>query len=138
MSERGKIKHECRAQQINDFSGILRRRNITPTDIDGAYDLSGRAFIFLEGKYSRKFMDYGQKCFYVNLCNAIRPLPAIVIVYDHFVSNCKEEVNVIDKEVSVREYYRNTDNNGWVRPLKPWTGILEVIEAFEGEFCLGL
>lgn len=41
-----------RAQQINDFSGLQRRRNITPTDLDGYVEYSGNVFVFLEGKCS--------------------------------------------------------------------------------------
>jgi hypothetical protein len=49
--ERGKIRNEKYAKQLNDFRGLLRRRGITPTDIDGLIDYNGKAFIFQSKRF---------------------------------------------------------------------------------------
>ena len=59
--ERGKIRNENHAKQLNDFSGLLRRRGITPTDIDGLIDYSGRAFIHWKGNTPIPNYRWGKK-----------------------------------------------------------------------------
>lgn len=59
--KRGVIRNVARKQQINNFEGLLRGRNITPTDIDGFIDYGGHAFIYFEGKLMDTEIETGQK-----------------------------------------------------------------------------
>ena len=46
--ERGKIRNRDQAQQIRDFSGMCFRGTITPTDIDGYFEINNELFVFME------------------------------------------------------------------------------------------
>lgn len=93
MSIRGEIKHRNRARQINDFSGILLHRNITPSDIDLFIDLNGKAIIVGEGKLVGANLTIGQKIMIQNLCGGFNG-PAIGIVWFHDEYNFENDVNV--------------------------------------------
>jgi hypothetical protein len=84
---RGVITFRQRALQINDFSGLVRHRNITPTDIDGYLDYNGVAFLFMEGKHVNAKRSYGQRRSFENLCNAIIAggRLACALIYTHEV-----------------------------------------------------
>lgn len=100
---KGVIQHRKRALQINDFSGLVRHRGITPTDLDGCLDYRGSAFLFMEGKFQDAPTPIGQKRFLENLCNAVLDGGkfACAIIYTHNAPSSKD-VNVassIVKEV---------------------------------------
>lgn len=127
--ERGDIKHRYRAKQINSFAGLIRRRNITPTDIDGLIEYNGNAFIMLEGKYGDAKLPEGQKMALENLANAIIDGKKIVviIVYRHYIENTNEDIIVSQQFVS--DVYFN----------KKWKkidgfNVLQTIERFEN-YC---
>jgi hypothetical protein len=128
-SQRGNIKHKARAQQINSFSGLIRRRNITPTDIDGLIDYNGKAFIILEGKYGDAELPKGQRMALENLANAMLDgsKKVVVIVFRHNIHNVNQEINVSLQPVT--EIY-------FKRKWFPITlkNTLEVIEIFE-KYC---
>lgn len=89
MPLRGEIIHRNRAKQINSFTGLIRRRGITPTDIDGAIEYKGNLFIFLEGKHKDALMPLGQKLFLENVCNAITSdnKLSVAILYNHSIDS---------------------------------------------------
>lgn len=57
------LRNEDRARQLNIFGGIKLPRGIGLTDVDGALDFSGEAFIYFEGKFGKASMPYGQRSF---------------------------------------------------------------------------
>lgn len=59
-NNRGRIQNRLRSQQIIDFSGI-RYKNITPTDIDGFFEKTGKAFVFYEYKLEGAEIPRGQE-----------------------------------------------------------------------------
>ena len=128
-TQRGNIKHKTRAQQINSFSGLLRRRNITPTDIDGLIDYNGKAFIILEGKYGDAEIPKGQRMALENLANAILDgsKQVTVIVFRHNINDVNEDVKVSEQSVTQvyfkRKWFTITTKN-----------VLEVIDKFE-KYC---
>ncbi len=124
---RGTIAYHDRAQQINDFHGLLRKRNITPTDIDGMIDYNGKAFIFFEGKYGDKEMDYGQRLAFENLCKALN-CPYLIIRYNHNVNNTNVDVDVA-KQLVIRYY----ENGRW-KAVKGAATVLEFVESFEQKY----
>lgn len=126
---KGDIRNESYAKQINSFSGLLRRRGITPTDIDGLIDYNGKAFIVLEGKFGDAPIPMGQRIALENIANAIHEggKQIIVLVFRHNVS-LSLQVDVSTQFVS--EYYYNRQ---W-HLTKKQINILNAIVKFE-EFC---
>jgi hypothetical protein len=126
-TQRGNIKYKSRAQQINSFSGLIRRRNITPTDIDGIIDYNGKAFVILEGKHGDAELPKGQRMALENLANAILDgnKRVVVIVFRHDIHDVNIEVNV-SKQLVTELYYKRK----WCETTVP-KNVLEVIEMFE-------
>jgi len=129
FSQRGNIKNKGRAQQINSFSGLIRRRNITPTDIDGLIDYNGKAFIILEGKYGDAELPKGQRMALENLANAMLDgsKKVVVIIFRHNIHNVNEEINVSTQPVTEIYFKRK-----WF-PISS-KSTLQVIEIFE-KYC---
>ena len=127
--ERGDIKHRYRAKQINSFAGLIRRRNITPTDIDGIIDYGGKAFIILEGKYGDAELPKGQKMALENLANTILEAKkkSLVIVYRHYVHNVNDDINVSKQLVSDIYFKRKWFEIGFDKT------VLQIIEIFEND-----
>jgi hypothetical protein len=128
-TQRGNIKYKSRAQQINSFSGLIRRRNITPTDIDGLIDYNGKAFIILEGKYGDAELPKGQRMALENLANAMLDgsKKVVVIVFRHNIHNVNQDINVSLQPVTEIYFKRK-----WFSITLKNT--LEVIEIFE-KYC---
>jgi hypothetical protein len=101
---RGVITYRKRALQINDFSGLIRHRGITPTDIDGFIDYAGVAFLFMEGKHTNAKIPLGQKLSFKHLCDAIinGGRLACAIIYTH---NTGVEQDVDVANCMVKEAY---------------------------------
>jgi len=127
FTERGDIKHRDRAKQINSFAGLIRRRNITPTDVDGLIEYNGNVFIMLEGKYGDAELPKGQKMALENLANAILlgKKKVLIIVFRHYVNNTNEEIIVSNQLVSEIFFKRK-----WFQICYNKT-VLELIEIFE-------
>lgn len=127
--ERGDIKFKGRAKQINSFVGLIRRRNITPTDIDGIIDYGGKAFIILEGKYGDAELPKGQKMALENLANTILEAKkkSLVIVYRHHVHNVNDDINVSKQLVSDIYFKRKWFEIGFDKT------VLQIIEIFEND-----
>lgn len=125
--ERGNIKFKARAKQLNSFNGMIRRRNITPTDIDGIIDYNGKAFVILEGKYGDAELPKGQKIALENLANTILSANkrVVVIIYRHFIHDTNQEINVSKQIVSDIYFKRKWDK------ITVEKNVLEVIEMFE-------
>ena len=125
--ERGDIKFKGRAKQLNSFYGMIRRRNITPTDIDGIIDYGGKAFVILEGKYGDAELPKGQKMALENLANTILSANkrVVVIIYRHFVHDTNKDINVSKQLVSDIYFKRKWDK------ITVEKNVLEVIEMFE-------
>ena len=129
MSEffkRDELKFKGRARQINSFLGLIRRRNITPTDIDGIIDYNGKAFIILEGKYGDAELPKGQKMALENLANAIleSKKKVVVIIFRHNVHNINNDIIVSQQLVSDIYFKRKWDK------ITVEKTVLEVIEMF--------
>jgi hypothetical protein len=124
--ERGKIRNEKYAKQLNDFRGLLRRRGITPTDIDGLIDYNGKAFIFLEGKHANTALPMGQKMALENIAKAIQDAKreVIVFVFRHNVEQ-SQQITVADQLVTEIYYQRR-----WFPPTKK-LNVLDAIIIFE-------
>jgi hypothetical protein len=127
--KRGDIRNEGFVKQINSFSGLLRRRGITPTDIDGLIDYNGKAFVILEGKFGNTTLPMGQKMALENLANAIQEggRKVILMVFRHNVP-IEQAIDVSSQNVS--DYYFNYK---WQKPCEE-INVLEAVIKFE-QFC---
>ena len=107
-SVRGNIIHRERARQIISYSGLVRHRNITPTDIDGFIDYNGNAFIYMDAKLEGKGIEFGQKRAFENLVksHAKAKHPTCAIIFRH---NTLAEQDIIANECYVDDYYCNMD-----------------------------
>lgn len=95
------FNHRERAKQLISFEGMKRRGNLSPTDIDGFQEYNGKLFLYFEGKLNGKRMDVGQRCAFVNICEALEGNPnrvAWVLVFEH---NTPLEEDVIAKDQNV-------------------------------------
>lgn len=121
---RGVINQRERSLQVNDFSGLLRRRGITPTDLDGYIDYSGNAFLFLEGKSKGVNLSIGQRLCFEHLVDALDMAGkfSCAIVYEH-VSMPSEDIDVASCIVS-KAYFRGK----WVNQNR---SVLSFINSFE-------
>lgn len=90
-SERGKIQHAGRAQQIIDFSG-LRWGKITPTDTDGLLDFYDEAWVGYETKLYGTQIHFGQKLAFARLNDDLEKTgkPCIFIIAYH----CQSDTNI--------------------------------------------
>ena len=128
-TERGDIKYRERAKQINSFAGLIRRRNITPTDVDGLIEYNGNVFIMLEGKYGDAELPKGQRMALENLANAILDgnKKVVIIVYRHYIENSNKDVIVSEQFVSDVYFDRKWNKiSGF--------NVLQTIERFEN-YC---
>ena len=81
--KRGQVSYRNRASQIRDYSGI-RYGDITPTDIDGFFEMSGRVFVFYELKTPDAPFLRGQRLAFERLCDLVAPpKESIFIIAEH-------------------------------------------------------
>lgn len=127
MSIRGKMSYRERGRQINDFSGLVFERNITPTDIDAMIDFAGKLFVYIELKYGNAPMPPGQRRALeaaVKSHNAAKN-KAFAILARHTVENPEDDVDV--SIVMVDSYY---NGKSWRPPLEPLT-VREAVDAIK-------
>lgn len=124
---RGAIEHTARAQQINDFSGLLFGK-ITPTDIDGLIEYKDKAYVFIEVKYNGKDLPYGQRLAIKRLVDdtSAQGKQAIALIVNHEVGDTNRPVPVA--ECIVRELYHGKEKL-WRPPKIPMT-TREIIDGF--------
>lgn len=124
---RGSIKYLERYKQLISYEGMERRRKITPTDIDGFIDYSGRAFVYIEGKLEGKGMDYGQRLAFEHIINSHNKAGnlAIAILFAH---NCEPDEIIIAKDKQVVGFYTG---KGWVNIEDKIKTVLDVIIEWE-------
>jgi hypothetical protein len=84
---RGKIRNKSLARILRDYSG-LRIGAITPTDLDGYFEINNKHFVFIEIKYHDAAMPYGQRLALERMVDAIAAggKLSILILATHNVS----------------------------------------------------
>ena len=124
---RGAISHVARAQQINDFSGLLFGK-ITPTDIDGLIEYNNKAYVILEVKYDGKDLPFGQRLAIQRMVDDFRNSgkQALALVVNHGIEDTSKHVPVAD--CMVRELYHSKENR-W-RPPKQTMTARNIIDCF--------
>ena len=105
-SVKGAIQYESRYKQLIDFSGLVRHRGISPTDIDGFIDYGGNAFIYMDAKLYGKELSVGQRIAYQNLVKShgIAKKPTCAIIWRH---NVPQDQHIMAHEKYVDEFYCN-------------------------------
>jgi len=135
--DRGNIKYIERYKQLISFSGLRRRRNITPTDIDGVIDYNGNAFLYLECKLEGKEIDLGQRLALERIIFSHEKAgnPSCVLLFTHNV----EPENLIDAEKQiVKTVFRKRDGlYSWQDIASKQLTVLQCVEIFE-KYCISL
>lgn len=128
ITDRGVIKHVDRAQQINDFRGLIYGK-ITPTDIDGLIEYKDKAYVVIEVKYGQKELPYGQKLAIKRMMDDLSVKKhTLAIVCEHTVRDTTDQVNVA--ECKVREvYFGHQHERKWRSPNEQIT-VMDAIENF--------
>ena len=123
---RGCIRHLDRYKQLISYEGMVRRRKITPTDIDGVIDYNGVCFLYIEGKFEDAPMDFGQQKAIEHMVNSHIKAghPACAIVFRH---HCNAETIIVAKDQYVSKIYYRYE---WKDPNYSCT-VLEFIEKWE-------
>jgi len=101
---RGKIRNREAIKQIRNFSG-LRWGTITPTDIDGYYEINNIAFIFIEIKYKNSVLPYGQRLALQRLVDNIGEKKKAILILARHEKESGEDIDTANCEV-VKFYFR--------------------------------
>ena len=107
--DRGKIRNREQAQQIRDFSG-LRWGTITPTDIDGFFEIQNIIFIFIEIKYKDAKLPFGQRLALERLIDIISKEKKAILILARHENEPKEDIDAANCEVT-QYYFRQTWHN---------------------------
>lgn len=128
MSARGVIRNKQLAQQINDFGGLCRHRNITPTDIDGLIDYNGVAYVLMEGKHINAGIPTGQLRAIENMATSLAKGGAMVtaIIYTHDI---QPEQSIYVADCTVKQFFYESK---WYYPPEQMT-VVQAIERFENK-----
>ncbi len=130
MVQRGQIRNPALALVERDFSG-LRWGAITPTDIDGYLEFSGRLYVFIEGKFGSAPLRGGQALALHRLCDAVHA-PDLGRYSVLFVVSHDGEQRFDYGSAYVTEYRWNGRN---IRPSAP-TQLKSAIDIMRTR-CLG-
>jgi len=122
---RGVVRSVARATQHIDYSG-LRWDKITPSNIDGVLDFSGRLFVFLEFKTVGAPMAFGQRLLFSNLHRAMarNGVACAVLLAEHVTLDPKSAIGA--SEALVVEIL---DGPQWRAPLRSVT-VREAVESY--------
>lgn len=95
-----------RVKQVINFDGLQFERGITPTDIDGGFDLDGETFVFFEMKYRKSVMPKGQALFLTRIVDGLwmAGKDAVLFVCSHDVDDPAEQIMANDLRVE-KVYY---------------------------------
>lgn len=128
-AERGVIQNKSKGKQLNSFSGLVRQRNITPTDIDGMIDYGGRFFLYMEGKSVGATMPLGQKmALEAVVCSHWKAgHPSVCILFEH---DTPEDMEIMVKDCNVKSVFCYEYNFYTWKDIKNKT-VIEMIEYFE-------
>ena len=106
-NNRGKPQYLGRMKQIISFEGMNIMGNITPTDIDGYYEVHGKLFVFFEMKREGCELPQGQRLALTRNvdCLRIAGREAALFICTHNVVD--ERKPIIAKDTTVQKiYYR--------------------------------
>ena len=111
-NNRGKIQNKERAKQIIDFSGV-RYGNITPTDIDGYFEKSDKAFVFYEYKLHGVEMPKGQALALTRIVDGLSTAgkDAVLFLCRHEEENPNNDIKA-SKALVERIYWRGKWHEG--------------------------
>lgn len=132
MKSRGEIRSIEAYKQLNDFSGLLFERKITPTDFDLVIDFGGSEWVLGEIKHKQASVPYGQRLCLTRALEAhykakVKAL-GIIAYHDYSPSELIPVASLI-----VAEVWTDPDP-GWRLPSRTAT-ILEIIRAWRMSPC---
>ena len=124
---KGRIKYLERYKQLISYEGLKRRRNITPTDIDGFIDYNGINFVYIEGKLVDKEIDCGQRKALEHAVDSHTSAGhrSCAIIFRH---NEPPENIIMAKDKPVSDIYYDRE---WREPKQKGITVLGFIELWE-------
>jgi len=123
MDNRGKIRNRKVAKQLRDFSG-LRWGTITPTDIDGFFEIGDRIFVFIEVKYKDAPMPNGQRIAFERLIDIVDEKKSAILVIGTHEEESENDIDVAN--CLVKKYRTKTE---WKEPKGKIT-IRQILDKF--------
>ena len=124
-NNRGSPQYPERMKQLIRFDGLRFEGNITPTDIDGFFEVHGETFVFFEVKLSGATLPKGQSLALTRLVDYLTQAgrDAALFICIHNVQDKGTEVMAHDLKVQ-SVYYKGK--------IIPWDGrtLKESVEAF--------
>jgi hypothetical protein len=112
--------------QLKDFSGLTWGK-ISPTDIDGFLEFSGKLFIIIETKYDGAPLPYGQKLALERICDGLThgDAHAVLVLTKH---NSSGDIDMATTTVTA---YR--ENANWFTDV-PEVTLREMIDIFRRKY----
>lgn len=123
MNKHSKIRSREHMKQLCDFSG-LRWGTITPTDIDGYFEIGNNIFAFIEIKYKNAPMPGGQQLAFERLVDIVNETKSSILVIGIHENEFEDDVDVAN--CKVREY---RINKKWIKPKIEVT-VREILDWF--------
>jgi len=125
MEQRGEIVNRKRAQQIRDFSGLLYKDKITPTDLDGFIDFGDKVFVFFELKLAGISLTYGQRLALERLNkSALKAGKQVLTVIAEHNTSSDEDIDVANCIV-----VETIQHQGWEKANRGYT-VRKVVNMF--------
>lgn len=129
MTTPGEFRNISNARKRLLFSGLERKRGISPTDIDLLIEYNGVAFIIGEGKHYLDGISKGQRRALQSVCDCLQGYRLVFF----FSYDAKQTEDIEVKECLVSEVYLATPSQPgvWLDFRKEAQTVLQVIERFE-------
>lgn len=126
MAKPGEVWNKKYSLQVKNYSGLAygKKKNQTPTDIDGFIEWNDKLFIFVEIKYKTTKMDRGQEVALERLCDALEKAGKIACVMVAISTTSADEGPIMVDKLLIGRYRQL---GRWHTPLVPTT----VREAFD-------
>ncbi|MBQ9596496.1 MAG: hypothetical protein IJR35_11640 [Synergistaceae bacterium] len=93
-NNRGKIQYPARSKQIIDYYKI-RYGNITPTDMDGFFEVKDKAYVFYEFKLEGASVPRGQELALTRLVDDLSKAgkSAVLFICRHNIKDPEQDIN---------------------------------------------
>lgn len=128
MAQIGEIRNEENFKQPLLFTGIIRHRGISPTDIDMCIEYNGNAILLFEFKHYKSELTTGQRLLLERLVDCYQSenkIAAAILVYHYN--------DAIEPIIAKNQFIDSVYTNGKWTKYNNLTTVEEIIEKFENK-----
>ena len=119
----GIIRNRDNLSQVRSFRGMVFG-TVSPTDIDGFFEIADRVYVFIETKFKGKGLSRGQELAFERLTDAIAaPRRAL------FIIACHEQDKISDIDVAGCAVVRYRSRGQW-KPAPQGMTVRQLTEKF--------